>query len=117
MYFRCLYFTAPLLTLLLNFLDPPDTIADGLKCSVGKITWPIIMENIEDVITVSEDEIIAATQLVLEPMKIVIEPSSGFVLAAVLTDKFKRLTADMKNVAVILCGGNLDLDNIPWAKK
>ena len=65
-------------------------------------------------ITVSEEEIISATKLVLERMKVVIEPSSGVVLAAVLTDKFKRLSAEMKNVAVLLCGGNLDLDHLPW---
>lgn len=96
---------------------PSDTIADGLRTSVGEITWPIILEHIDDVITVTEDEIISATRLVLERMKIVIEPSSGVVLAAVLTDKFKQMTAEMKNVAVLLCGGNLDLDNLPWNKK
>ena len=49
-------------------------------------------------------------------MKVVIEPSSGVVLAAALNDRFKRMTADMKNVAVLLVGGNLDLDQLPWNK-
>lgn len=95
---------------------PPDTIADGLKTSIGEITCPIILEHIDDVITVTEEEIISATRLVLERMKVVIEPSSGVVLAAALNDRFKRMTADMKNVAVLLVGGNLDLDQLPWNK-
>ena len=98
------------------FLGPPDTIADGLKTSIGDITCPIILEHIHDVITVTEEEIISATRLVLERMKVVIEPSSGVVLAAALNDRFKRMTADMKNVAVLLVGGNLDLDQLPWNK-
>ena len=104
--------------LFINFYQgPPDTIADGLRTSVGEITWPIIQEHLDDVFTVTEEEIIYATRLVLERMKIVIEPSSGVVVAAVLTERFKKATAGLKNIAVLLCGGNLDIDKFPPSNK
>ena len=92
---------------------PPDTIADGLRTSVGEITWPMIAQHLDDVFTVTEEEIIHGTRLVLERMKVVIEPSSGVVMAAVLTERFKKATAGLKNIAVLLCGGNLDIDKFP----
>ena len=96
---------------------PPDTIADGLRTSVGHLTWPIIRDNLTDVITVTEEEIISAMRLVWERMKLLIEPSAAVGVAAVLTEKFQEIPEqDLKNVAVILCGGNVDLDNLPWKK-
>ena len=95
----------------------PNTIADGLRMSVSEMTWPIIQEHVDDVFTVTEEEIIYATRLVLERMKIVIEPSSGVVLAVVLTERFKKATAGLKNIAVLLCGGNLDIDKFPPRSK
>ena len=92
---------------------PPDTIADGLRTSIGEITWPIIQQHVDDVFTVTEEEIVYGTRLVLERMKVVIEPSSGVVLAAVLTERFKKATAGLKNIAVLLCGGNLDIEKFP----
>ena len=70
-----------------------------------------------DVITVTEEEIISAMRLVWERMKLLIEPSAAVGVAAVLTDEFQEIPPqDLKNVAVILCGGNVDLDNLPWKK-
>jgi len=70
-----------------------------------------------DVITVTEEEIISAMRLVWERMKLLIEPSAAVGVAAVLTERFQEIPAqDLKNVAVILCGGNVDLDNLPWKK-
>ncbi|KAJ7374018.1 hypothetical protein OS493_009347 [Desmophyllum pertusum] len=94
---------------------PPNTIADGLRTSVGHITWPIIRDNVTDVITVTEEEIISAMRVVWERMKLLIEPSAAVGVAAVLSERFKAIP-DLKNVAVILCGGNVDLDNLPWKK-
>ncbi|KAL9980712.1 hypothetical protein ACROYT_G009339 [Oculina patagonica] len=94
---------------------PPSTVADGLRTTVGHITWPIIKENITDVITVTEEEIISAMRVVWERMKLLIEPSAAVGVAAVLSERFKALP-DLKNVGVILCGGNVDLDNLPWKK-
>jgi threonine dehydratase len=84
----------------------PQTIADGLLTTLGEITWPIIRDHILDIITVSEDEIREAHQLVLERMKIVIEPSSATALAAL----FKRNELFLKKrVGIIISGGNYDL--------
>ena len=98
-------------------LASPNTVADGLRIGLGKKTWPIIRDNVTDVITVTEEEIISAMRLVWERMKLLIEPSAAVGMAAVLTEKFQALpTQDLKNVGVILCGGNVDLDNLPWKK-
>lgn len=95
--------------------DTPNTIADGLRTSVGYLTWPIICEYVTDVITVTEDEITSAMRLVWERMKLLIEPSAAVGVAAVLSENFKTIPAqELSNVGVILCGGNVDLDNLPW---
>ena len=70
-----------------------------------------------DVITVTEEEIISAWRLVWERMKLMIESSAAVGVAAVLSEKFQALPAqDLKNVGIILCGGNVALDNLPWKK-
>jgi len=88
-----------------------NTICDGLRAQIGTITFPIIQEYVDDIITVSEDDIIVAMRLVWERMKIMIEPSSSITLAAVLNQKkqFKN-----SKVGLILSGGNVDLDHLPW---
>ncbi|XP_070572532.1 serine racemase-like isoform X2 [Ptychodera flava] len=91
---------------------PPNTIADGLKASVGPNTWPIIKDNVEDVITVTEEEIIKATKLMWERVKLCVEPSGAVPVAAVLSDKFKALPPSIKKVGIILSGGNLDLSKL-----
>jgi threonine dehydratase len=92
----------------------PDTIADGLKTSLGTLTFPIIMDYTHDIITVSENTIKDAMYWVWERMKIVIEPSAAVSLAVIMENSkmFKN-----KNVAVIFSGGNVDLDHLPWIKK
>ncbi|XP_035685128.1 serine racemase-like isoform X1 [Branchiostoma floridae] len=96
---------------------PPVTVCDALKTSIGPHTWPIIRDHVDDVITVTEEEIKAAMRLVWERMKLVIEPSSAVGVAAVMTDRFQRLPADgHQNIVVILCGGNVDLEHLPWMR-
>ena len=92
----------------------PRTIADGLRTSLGDLTFPLITRNVDDIVTVSEDAIVSAMRLVWEVLKIVIEPSSAVPVAAVLEKKL-RITG--KSVAIILSGGNVDLDNLPWHAK
>lgn len=89
----------------------PNSIADGLLTSLCDLTYGILKENIYEIITVSEESIIRAMRLVWERMKIIIEPSSATALAAVLdnVEKFKS-----KRVAIIISGGNVDLDHLPW---
>jgi threonine dehydratase len=86
-----------------------NTIADGLLTSLGDKTFPIIRDHVEKIITVTEDEIIAAMRLIWERMKIIVEPSGAVPLAAVLKEKesFKG-----KKIGIILSGGNVDLEKI-----
>lgn len=91
----------------------PHTIADGLLTSLGVNTWPIIRDHVERVVTVSDAEIISAMRLAWERAKLLIEPSAAVALAAVLADEFKRQTG-IERVGVMLSGGNVDLDHLPW---
>lgn len=89
----------------------PSTIADGLLTSLGTLTYPIIMKNVHQIVTVSEESIIAAMILIWERMKIIVEPSSSVPLAALLENKFNYKN---KRVGIILSGGNVDLQSLPW---
>ena len=84
-----------------------NSIADGLLTSLGDKTFPIISKRVKEVITVSDDEIVAAMRLVWERMKLIVEPSGAVPLAAVLKAKDKLKG---KRVGVILSGGNVDLE-------
>ena len=89
----------------------PDTIADGLRTSLGSITFPIIMKYVDQIITVSEPSIVSAMRFIWERMKVLIEPSSAVPVAALLEGK---IGADNKRIGVIISGGNVDLDHLPW---
>ncbi|TVQ52458.1 MAG: pyridoxal-phosphate dependent enzyme [Phycisphaerales bacterium] len=91
----------------------PNTIADGLLTSLSERTWEIIRDHVERVITVTDPEIIDAIRLVFERMKLVIEPSAAVGVAVALHESFRALDG-IKRVGVILCGGNVDLDRLPW---
>ncbi|RMC10749.1 hypothetical protein DUI87_12461 [Hirundo rustica rustica] len=95
-------------------LRPRDTIADAVKTSIGPNTWPIIRDLVDDVLTVSEEEIKRATWLVWERMKLLIEPTAGVGLAAVLSERFQAVPWDVQNVCIVLCGGNVDLTSLTW---
>lgn len=94
--------------------ENPQTIADGLRMSLGDKTFPIIQKYVDDILAVSEEGIIQGMKLVWERMKIVIEPSAAVPVAALLENK-----ADFagKRIGVILTGGNVDLDRLPWTMK
>lgn len=89
----------------------PDTIADGLLTSLSELTFTIISEKVDDIIRVSEETIILAMRMVWERMKIIIEPSSAVALGAVMEkpDRFAN-----KKVGIILSGGNVDLEKLPF---
>lgn len=89
----------------------PRTIADGLRTSLGDLTFPLIRRFADDIVTVGEDGIVNAMRLVWEILKIIIEPSSAVPLAAILDGK---LAVAGKSVGIILSAGNVDLDNLPW---
>ena len=88
-----------------------DTVADGLRTSLGSLTFQIIQKHLDDLILVSEYSIVQNMRRVWERMKIIIEPSCAVPLAAVMNRKeaFRG-----KRVGIILTGGNVDLDHLPW---
>lgn len=87
-------------------IPPPQTIADGLRVQIpGKLTFPILQQLAEDVLTVTDDEIIATLKFMLFRMKMLVEPSGAAAAAAAM---FHRLPADVKRVGVVLSGGNID---------
>jgi len=88
-----------------------DTICDGLRAQIGTITFPIIKEHVDRIITVTEEEIIDAMRMIWERMKIIVEPSSAITLGAVLKT---RNVFEGKQVGLILSGGNVDLEQLPW---
>jgi len=93
--------------------DAPVTIADGLKVPLKENTWHFVSNHVTDILTASEDEIIAAMKLTWARMKIVMEPSCAVPLATILKNK------DIfhgRRVGVIITGGNVDLDRLPWMR-
>nr|WKN40053.1 pyridoxal-phosphate dependent enzyme [Tunicatimonas sp. TK19036] len=91
--------------------EQPDTIADGLLTSLGDKTFPIIREFVKEIITVSDEEIVAAMRLIWERMKIIVEPSCAVPLAAVLQ---RTSFFNGKQVGIILTGGNVDVAKLPF---
>ena len=91
--------------------ENPKTIADGLLTSLGTLTFPIIQARVEQVVTVSEASMIESMKFIWERAKIIIEPSSAVVIAVLWE---KKIDLSGLNVGVILSGGNVDLENLPW---
>ena len=92
----------------------PKTIADGLLTSLGTLTFPIICERVEQIVTVSEHGIVDSMKFIWERAKIVIEPSAA-VAVGVLWEK--KIDLIGLKVGVILSGGNVDLNRLPWQSK
>lgn len=92
-------------------MEAPDTIADGLLTSLGELTFEVISKYVHDVVTVSDNSTIAAMRHIWERMKIIIEPSSAVPVAAVM-DERQRYSG--KRIGIILSGGNVDLNRLPW---
>lgn len=88
-----------------------DTVADGLRTSLGELTFQVIQTHLDDIVTVSEESIIRDMRAVWERMKIIIEPSCSVPLSAILD---KKVDVKGKKVGIILTGGNVDLENLPW---
>ncbi|PKA55012.1 Serine racemase [Apostasia shenzhenica] len=96
-------------------LPKTNTIADGLRAFLGDLTWPVVRDLVEDIITVDDTEIVEAVKLCFEVLKVVVEPSGAVGLAAVLSDQFKQKRSwnEMKSIGIILSGGNVDL-SVLW---
>jgi len=91
--------------------DAPETVADGLKVPLKELTWHFVKTHVTDILTAEEDEIVDAMKTIWKRMKIVMEPSSAVPLATILKtpDLFRG-----RRVGVIITGGNVDLDKLPW---
>lgn len=92
--------------------ETPQTIADGLRTSLGPLTFATICERVTDIVLAEESEIISAMRLLWERLKIVVEPSAAVPLAALLAHGPSRY----QRIGVILSGGNVDLDVLPWQR-
>lgn len=93
--------------------DAPETVADGLKVPLKELTWHFVKTHVTDILTASEEEIVEAMKLTWKRLKIVMEPSSAVPLATILKNPevFRG-----RRVGVIVTGGNVDLDKLPWMK-
>jgi threonine dehydratase len=91
--------------------DAPQTVADGLKVPLKDLTWHFVQRNVTDILTTAEHEIIDAMRVTWLRLKLVMEPSSAVPLAAIL--KNPQVFAG-KRVGVIITGGNVDVDMLPW---
>jgi threonine dehydratase len=91
----------------------PQTIADGLRSSLGDKSFAEIRRHVDDIVTVSEESIIQAMRLIWEVLKIIVEPSGAVAYAAIVEG---NLDVQGKRVGLVLSGGNLDLDSLPWIK-
>jgi threonine dehydratase len=91
--------------------DKKFTIADGLRTNIGEPNFKIVQQYVYDIVTVSEEAIVSAMRTIWETMKIVIEPSAAVPYAAIMENK---IAVSGKRVGIILTGGNIDLDELPW---
>ena len=88
------------------------TIADGLRTNIGEPNFAIFQQYVDDIVTVSEEAIVSAMRTIWETMKIVIEPSAAVPYAAIAE---RIVDVERKRVGIILTGGNVDLDALPWS--
>lgn len=89
-----------------------QTVADGLRTSLGELTFACIQKYLDSIVTVSEQEIVESMRFIWERMNIIIEASCAVPVAALFYDKIKA--AENKNIGIIITGGNVDLDHLPW---
>lgn len=90
-----------------------DTVADGLRTALGELSFACIQQHVDDIVTVSEDDIIEAMRFIWERMNIIIEASCAVPVAALFN---KKIETAGKNVAIIITGGNVDFENLPWIR-
>ncbi|KAJ0651440.1 putative ammonia-lyase, Serine racemase [Helianthus annuus] len=90
-------------------LSHTNTIADGLRASLGDITWPIVRDLVDDIITVDDEEILEAMRYNYEVLKVAVEPSAAIGLAAVLSDNFKKNSRwnCSQNIGIVISGGGM----------
>jgi threonine dehydratase len=95
-------------------LEKVETIADGLRTNISQSNFALIQQYVDDVVTVSETAIVNAMRAIWETMKIIVEPSAAVGYAAILE---RKIAVTEQRVGIILTGGNVDLDALPWSRK
>ncbi len=95
----------------LHPVQSTQTVADGLRTSLSPLTFACIQKHVDEIVTVSEQEIIEAMRFIWERMKIIIEPSSAVPVAAVFQ---RKVDLKGKKAGIIISGGNMDLNELPW---
>ena len=98
----------------LVYQEQKNTIADGLRTNLGAVNFALIQRYVDDIVTVPDEAIVAAMRTIWETMKIVVEPSGAVPYGAVLE---KLIDLRAKRIGIILTGGNVDLDALPWMAK
>lgn len=93
--------------------DNPRTIADGLRTSLSERTFAVLARDVEAIVTCSEESIVAAMRLSWETLKVIVEPSSAVPLACLLE---RTLALPGREVGIVITGGNVDLDHLPWQR-
>jgi threonine dehydratase len=94
-------------------VQAPQTIADGLRATLGALNFELLRSHVDDVVLVSERQIIDAMRIVLQDFKLLIEPSSAVPVAAALAGKLGR---EGQRVGIVITGGNVDLDQCPFLR-
>jgi len=97
-------------------LGQPLTIADGLRTSLGQKPFAEILRYVDDIVTVSEASIVDAMRAIWEVLKIIVEPSGAVAYSAIVQNSGLNLGTSQPRVAILLTGGNLDLEHLPWQK-
>lgn len=92
-------------------VNAPQTIADGLRGSIGALNFELLRRHVDDVVTVSESQIVDAMRIVLQDLKLLIEPSSAVPVAAAIAGQIGKAG---ERIAIVLSGGNVDLDQCPF---
>lgn len=92
---------------------PPRTVCDGLRTSLGELTFPIIQQHVDEIITVPDELTVEVMRFCWERSKLLVEPSGVIGVAAMMSDEFKARPG-LESIAIVLTGGNLDLDRLPW---
>lgn len=86
----------------------------GCAAALGDITWPIVRDKVDAIVPVTEQGILTAMQLLVDKAKLVVEPSGAAALAAVLSEQFAEQFGSLKKVAVVISGGNVDLERVQF---
>lgn len=92
--------------------DRPQTLCDGLRTNIGALTFPILQTHVHEILTADDAETVAAMRLLWQRLNLIVEPSAALALAVVLRHR-ERFAG--RRVGIVLSGGNLDLDALPWA--